>query len=311
MHRFAEAERLARRLVTLREYVLDFGLLGDVLMEQGRVAEAAEAYQRMIDLKPFYQSYTRAAHLRWLKGDLAGAIEMMQTAVKAASPRDRESVAWAFARLATYELQRGRLTAARRMTDTSLQYVPDYATALLVQGRIQAAHNDHAGAAATLAQAAQMNPLPEYRWMLADVLRVLERTSEAAAVERQLVGDGEAEDPRTLALYLSTRREDAARAVNLARREMENRRDVFTLDALAWSLARSGQIGEASTFMAQALAEGTEDGRLFLHAAVIAAADGRPADAARWARKARMLRFTLLPSELGVLRTEFETSPQV
>ena len=35
--------------------------------------------------------------------------------------------------------------------------------------------------------------------------------------------------------------------------------------------------------MARALAEGTEDGRLFLHAAVIAAADGRPADAARWA----------------------------
>ena len=44
------------------------------------------------------------------------------------------------------------------------------------------------------------------------------------------------------------------------------------------------------------------DARLFLHAAVIAAADGRSADAARWAGKARHLRFTLLPSELGVLR---------
>ena len=37
MHRFAEAEAIARRLVTPREFVLDFGLLGDVLMEQGRV----------------------------------------------------------------------------------------------------------------------------------------------------------------------------------------------------------------------------------------------------------------------------------
>ena len=62
--------------------------------------------------------------------------------------------------------------------------------------------------------------------------------------------------------------------------------------------------------MARALAEGTEDGRLFLHAAVIAAADGRPADAARWARKARTLRFTLLPSELGVLRTGIVTPPR-
>jgi hypothetical protein len=54
--------------------------------------------------------------------------------------------------------------------------------------------------------------------------------------------------------------------------------------------------------MARALAEGTEDGRLFLHAAVIAAADGRRADAARWAEKARRFSFTLLPSELGMLR---------
>ena len=90
--------------------------------------------------------------------------------------------------------------------------------------------------------------------------------------------------------------------MDLARREMEVRSDIFTLDALAWSLVNAGEVREASAHMERALAEGTEDGRLFLHASVIAAADGRPADAARWARKAQTLRFTLLPSELGVLR---------
>ena len=45
MHRFGEAEAIARRLVTMREFVLDFGLLGDVLMEQGRLSDAAEAGQ--------------------------------------------------------------------------------------------------------------------------------------------------------------------------------------------------------------------------------------------------------------------------
>jgi tetratricopeptide (TPR) repeat protein len=50
MHRFREAETIARRLVAVREFALDFGLLGDALLEQGRVAEAAEAYQKMIDL---------------------------------------------------------------------------------------------------------------------------------------------------------------------------------------------------------------------------------------------------------------------
>jgi hypothetical protein len=62
--------------------------------------------------------------------------------------------------------------------------------------------------------------------------------------------------------------------------------------------------------MTRALAEGTEDGRLFLHAAVIAAADGRRADAARYARKAHALRFTLLPSELGVLRRGIGAQPR-
>ena len=208
MHRFREAEAIARRLVASREFVLDYGLLGDALMEQGRVAEAAEAYQKMIDLKPFYQSYTRAAHLRWLRGDLDGAIDMMRAAVKAASPRDPESIAWAYSRLAVYELQRGRLAEAGHMADASLRTMPDYAAALLARGRIQLAQKKPVEAVETLTRAARLNPLPEYQWALADALRELDRTDEAAVLESQLVREGVVADPRTLALYLSTRRQD-------------------------------------------------------------------------------------------------------
>jgi tetratricopeptide (TPR) repeat protein len=302
LHRFAEAEAVARRLVAQREFVLDFGLLGDALMEQGRLSEAAAAYQKMIDLKPFYQSYTRAAHLRWLRGDLAGAIALMHNAVKAASPRDPESIAWAYTRLATYQLQAGRLTEASAFVDSALQYVPDYAAALLLRGRLLIARQKDAEAVEVLVQAARLNPLPEYQWTLADTLRRLGRGGEAAAIEQALVGEAAASDPRTLALYLSTRRTDVRQALELARREMEHRRDVFTLDSLAWALASSGQLDEASVVMTKALAEGTQDARLFVHAAAIAAAGGRPAEAARFARKAHTLRFTLLPSELDLLR---------
>jgi tetratricopeptide (TPR) repeat protein len=309
MHRFGEAEVIARRLVTLREFVLDYGLLGDALTEQGRLTEAATAYQRMIDLKPFYQSYTRAAHLRWLKGDLDGAVEMMRSAIRAASPRDPESIAWACSRLAFYQLQRGRLTEAERMTGASLRHVPDYAPALLVRGRIQLARGSLAEAAATLERAAHLNPLPEYKWAHADALRAVNRIDEAIEVEQQLAAAG-SDDPRTFALYLATRQEDRAQAIALARQELQKRGDIFTLDALAWALASAGEIREASSLMVRALAEGTQDARLFLHAAAIAAADGRPADARRWAGKARTLQFTLLPSELGVLRTGIATSPR-
>ena len=309
MHRFREAEVIARRLVTLREFVLDFGLLGDALMEQGRLAEAADAYQKMMDLKPFYQSYVRAAHLRWLKGDLDGAIAMMTAAVKSASPRDPESVAWAYVRLATYHLQRGQFVEAERMIASSLQFVPDYAAALLVRGRIQLAQNRPAEAVGSLEKAARLNPLPEYNWTLAEALRSVNRIDDAIAVEQMVVVDGG--DPRTVAVYLSTRQTDVEKAVDLARAELEKRTDVFTLDALAWALARAGHIDEAATVMSRALAEGTQDGRLFLHAATIAAAGGHRNDAARWARKAGMIRFTLLPSELGVLRSGILSRPRV
>lgn len=77
-HRFKEAEPIARDLVAKRGLPFDYGLLADVLMELGRVDEAAAACQTMIDLRPDLQSYSRGAHIRWLKGDLRGAVELME-----------------------------------------------------------------------------------------------------------------------------------------------------------------------------------------------------------------------------------------
>ena len=301
LHRFHEAEQIARRLTAKREFVLDYGLLGDVLMEQGRLTEAAQAYQKMIDIKPFYQSYTRASHLRWLKGDVGGAIELIQKAIAAASPRDPESIAWAYTRLAGYELQRGRLADAERAADSALSYQPDYAAALLMRGRIFLAMKKAGDAVAAFSRAAELNPLPEYQWALGDALRLHGNPEQADRVESELTSRGAEADARTVALFLATRRDGVTKAVALAERELQTRADIFSLDALAWSLAAAGRTAEAQVTMTRALAEGTEDGRLFLHAGVIAAAGDRPAEARKWLRKAEALRSTLLPSELDEL----------
>jgi tetratricopeptide (TPR) repeat protein len=307
LHRFHEAEQIARRLTVQREFVLDYGLLGDVLMEQGRLTEAAHAYQKMIDLKPFYQSYTRASHLRWLKGDLGGAIDLIQKAIAAASPRDPESIAWAYTRLAGYELQRGRLADAGRAADSALSYQPDYAAALLMRGRILLALKNAGDAVAAFSRAAELNPLPEYQWALGEALRLAGDHERADLVESELTSRGAEADARTVALFLATRRAGVTTAVALAERELQTRADVFSLDALAWSLAAAGRTGEAQAAMTRALAEGTEDARLFLHAGVIAAAGDRRADARKWLRKAAALRSTLLPSELDELAKQMTT----
>ncbi len=288
-------------LVARREFVLDYALLGDTLMEQGRLTEAAAAYQAMIDLKPFYQSYTRAAHLRWLNGDLDGAIDLIQKAITAASPRDPEAIAWAYTRLAGYELQRGDFERAAAAIDSALSFQPDYASALLLRGRILLAQKRSSDAVPILERAASLNPLPEYQWVLADALRRLGREAQAKAVEQQIREQGAATDPRTVALFLSTRGIDQSQALSLTERELDVRRDVFTEDARAWALAGAGRFAEASAAMDRVLSMHTNDARLFVHAGAIAAATGRNREARRWFAAAEKFRFTLLPSELDLL----------
>jgi len=301
LHRFHEAEAIARMLVARREFVLDYALLGDTLMEQGRLTEAAGAYQKMIDLKPFYQSYTRAAHLRWLNGELDGAIDLIQKAITAASPRDPEAIAWAYTRLAGYELQRGDFERAAAAIDSAFSFQPDYASALLLRGRILLAQKRSRDAVPILERAASLNPLPEYQWVLADALRRLGREAQATAVEQQIKEQGAATDPRTVALFLSTRGVDQSQALSLTERELDVRRDVFTEDARAWALAGAGRFAEATAAMDRALSARTNDARLFVHAGAIAAATGRNREARRWFAAAETFRFTLLPSELDLL----------
>src|SRR6266700_4539874 len=297
LHRFKESETLARRLVEQRGLSFDYGLLGDALMEQGKLNDAAEAYQQMMNLKPDLQGYARAAHMRWLKGDLTGAIEAMQLAVAAGSPQEAESTAWVNTRLAFYQFQAGDNEAARRTDDIALSYQQNYAPALLLRGRMKLSEGETDDAIVQLHSATQLNPLPEYQWALAEALRDAGRKSEALNVEQLLKQTGAANDPRTYALYLATRGQLAETAVQLAENELKERADVFTHDALAWSLAAAGRVDEALPHLEQALVEGTHDARLFFHAAVIHARAGHKEEASRFFDQATDLMDLLLPSE--------------
>jgi len=217
------------------------------------------------------------------------------------SARDTDSSAWTWARLALYELQAGRLDAAAAAAGTALEHENNHAGALLAQGRVLLAMNRVADAVDALRRAARLNPTPEYQWTLADALRLADLDADAAAVEGELLARGRATDPRTLALYLATRRIELPLAVALAEDERQVRGDVFTLDAHAWALAASGGLDEARRVMNQALAEGTRDARLFLHAGVIEAEAGRGAQARAWLEKAAPLKAMLLPSETAEL----------
>jgi tetratricopeptide (TPR) repeat protein len=301
LHHFKEAEPLALQLTAKRGLAFDFGLLGDVEYDQGKIAEAAAAYQKMVDLRPELQAYSRVAQLRWITGDLTGAVEAMTLAAGAGSPANAEPTAWTFARLSLFQLEAGDFPSARKSATTALQLQPDSAPALLALGRVQLDCGETNAAIASFAKAADLNHLPEAQWLWADALRAAGDTTKAAEVEKQIEQRGAVEDPRSFSLYLSTRGQQPQLALALAQREFDTRADVFTHDAAAWALQANGRGPEARAEITKALAEGTQNARLFFHAAVINATTGEKEDAKRYSRLAWRFRSMLYPSEIAQL----------
>jgi tetratricopeptide (TPR) repeat protein len=186
---------------------------------------------------------------------------------------------------------------AHAACDAALSTRSEYAPGLFALGRVLLAENKVGEAVGALERAAHLNPLPEYQWALADALRADNRDPAAEEVERRLASTGAANDPRSYSLFLATRGRDPDVALRLAEEELKVRRDVYTLDALAWAQSAKGDAAESWKTMRSALAEGTADARLYLHAAAIAAQAGENAQAKIYAQKASKSAFSLLPGE--------------
>jgi tetratricopeptide (TPR) repeat protein len=293
-----------RKLTTIRNEAFDYGLLGDVLMEQGRLTEAVAAYQRMIGLKPDLQSYTRVAHLRWLKGDLEGAIEVMRMATTSGGPGDPEPTAWAYTRLGIYELQAGDIEMATKAAAVAFEFAENYPAALLLRGRILLTQNRAEEAIDFLQRAAALTRLPEYEWTLADAWRETGKIQLAEKAENSLARHGAIDDPRTFALYLATRKQQVQEALKLAQDELKTRADVFTFDTLAWALQVNGRLPEAREYSRKALSEGTQDARLLYHAGCLALAAGEYADAETAFTLSDRIKQMLMPLERDDLEKE-------
>jgi len=297
LHKFSEAEKIAEKLVEMRGIPFDHLLLGDAQMEQGKLDAAIESYQRGVDLRPDLQSYARAGWIRWLTGDLPGAIEATQMAVNAGSPQDPDSLSWALTRLANFHFLGSQMKETEDTTEAALRVRPDYPPALLLKAKLLMADKNFKEAIPLLQTANRANPMPDYQWTLIEALEAAGNKDELATAVEAFRNSAERVDPRTYSLYLATHGQDTSHALALAKAEFEERQDIFTHDALAWALFSEGKTAEAKSHMDEALIEVTEDGRLFLHGAIIAESAGETEEALDWLEGANDLRHTLLPSE--------------
>jgi tetratricopeptide (TPR) repeat protein len=75
---------------------------------------------------------------------------------------------------------------------------------------------------------------------------------------------------RDLALFYADHDIKLVESLELAQKELEVRRDIYTWDALAWALYKNDKLAEAAKASEKAMRFGTRDSLLLFHAAMIA-----------------------------------------
>jgi tetratricopeptide (TPR) repeat protein len=256
--------------------LMTYGMLVDAYVELGRYAEAEEAAQWMLNLRPgTVPGLTRAAYLRELFGDVEGALQVMGMAIEQIHARETEERAWILTQMSHLHLLEGRVERAQALAEDALRLFPNYHYALGALAKVYERRSDHVREAAFQADRYRVAPHPENMFEWAAALHRAGRRQEAQQrfVEFERAARAEMEGPdnsnRELAVYYTDYANRPAEAVRIMQKELTRRRDIGTRDTYAWALWKVGRRAEARKLIAEVLAVGTTDPTVRRHAAVI------------------------------------------
>lgn len=295
-HRFDKAIELAKQALT--EDTTDpfaWGVLFDSYIELGRYDEAAEAAQKMMDQRPDLASYSRAAQMRWIDGDVKSAILFMQRAV-AAGGSYVENTAWCQTQLGDLYFKTGAYLAAKQAYEVvwSKNKTDRHAAFGLANAKLALGETE--GVATLFETSVAGNAPLSYLLDYAGYLRnqgnaeqadqVLARVPKAIAEHRRhgILGDELME-----AEYLLDHKGELSQGLKLAAEEAKAHNSWQALGTYAWALYQNKQYKEAKATMLKARRTGIADARLIHRQGLIMKALGDEAEATKLAALARSL----------------------
>lgn len=302
-HRFEEGLEAGKKLQ--KEHPQDafvYGVLTDANVELGNYEEAVDAVQKMVDLRPNMESYSRVSYVRSLHGDSDGAIEAMSLAARIADPNNKEVQAWCLTHLGDEYLKVGRFADAEKQYDSALTIFPNYHIALAGKGKARASFGDYENAVKFYTQAQERVPLTLTAIALGDIYTKTGKPEEAkkqydlAEFIEQKLGNI---DQRNLAMMWADQEIKLDEALQIATAEHEKRKDIFTADIYAWCLYKKGKFQEAQKAINEAMRLKTKDARFFYHAGMIEKGLDNKKAAADYLKKALELNpaFDVLQAE--------------
>ncbi len=285
-HRFADALAYAQKAIdTGSGNLAAFAIEGDAYTDMGEYDEAATAYNTVQALgraisSPLtvpYMSDSRMAYLRYLHGDSAEAIRLMKSAIAAALQTNvpRENLAWLYFELGERYFQAGDIGNAELSYQSGITADPNHYRSLAGLAKVRAAQGKLEESIQLYQRSIAIIPFPVYVADLGDVYKKVGRVNEAQQQYDLVEYIGHLSKlnqvlaNRELALFYADQGIKLPEALELARKELEVRHDIYTWDTLAWVLYRNGRSQEAAEAINKALGLHTNDSLLLFHAGMI------------------------------------------
>jgi len=262
----------------------NWGTLGDAYTELGDYDKAADAYQKMVSIRPDLSSYNRAAWFRFIYNDPDNAVKIMKMAINSGSSM-AENTAWCEVELGKILLKTGKVKDAAQAYQAALRYFPNYHPALAGLAQTAAAEGDWKAAIFNMKAAQAATPLPDYAAALYDYYtasgdtRSADRQKDMIFVIDQIGQAAKEKANRNISIIYSDHDWNPARALELAKNELEVRGDIYTYDALAWALFKNKDYAAAAEAMKKALKFKTPEPAFYYHAGLIDSALGRKDEA--------------------------------
>ncbi|MCB0838707.1 MAG: tetratricopeptide repeat protein [Bacteroidetes bacterium] len=178
LHKFQEAKELAEYAIKLNGYnAVIYGSLVDANVELGNYEEAVNMSDKMVSIRPDLRSYSRISYLREIHGDLPGAIEAMQMAIKAGAP-GYEETAWCSLILGELYEQTDEWENAGQIYQAILENRPNYPFAIAALARVDRHNKNFEAAENRLKQAIHIIPEVSFYVDLASLYQETGRDAE-------------------------------------------------------------------------------------------------------------------------------------
>lgn len=318
-HEFASARDHALELIKLdpeKSYAYQF--LGDALLELGDYDKAKAAYGDMVRFGGV-QKLTRVvieqrmARLATLRGDLPAArkyfINALKLALSMPAPSP-ETVAWCRWQLGETAFAAGDYATAERHYRDSLTTFPGYVQAVAALAKVRAAEGHQDEAIQLYEQAIGILPDLSFVAAAGDLYTLAGRPTEAA--QKYALADaigklGGGIYNRLQVMYYADHDLKPQQAYENAKKEYEDRRDIYGSDAVAWTALKAGNVAEAQEAIKDALRLGTNDAKLFYHAGMIARASGNAEQARSYLSRALSVNPEFDPAQARIARKVLES----